>query len=79
MVRGLTGWALAVRETPRAYWRRLPGSPQLRVLRLLRETSPALLVMLGLFIVAAPMALASASATGWAPATCLASMTARPY
>jgi ATP-binding cassette subfamily B protein len=52
MVRGLTGWALAVREAPRACWRRLPGSPRLRVLRLLRETSPALLVMLGLFIVA---------------------------
>ena len=52
MVRGLTGWALAVRETPRACWRRLPGSPRLRVLRLLRETSPALLIMLGLFIVA---------------------------
>jgi ATP-binding cassette, subfamily B, bacterial len=52
MVRGLTGWALAVREAPRACWRRLTGSPRLRVLRLLRETSPALLVMLGLFIVA---------------------------
>ena len=52
MVRGLTGWALAVRETPRACWRRLPGSPRLRVLRLLRETSPALLIMLGLFVVA---------------------------
>jgi hypothetical protein len=43
MVRGLTGWALAVRETPRAYWRRLVRSPRLRVLRLLRETSPGLL------------------------------------
>jgi len=52
MVRGLTGWALAVRETPRACWRRLPGSPRLRVLRLLRETSPGLLIMLGLFVVA---------------------------
>jgi ATP-binding cassette subfamily B protein len=52
MVRGLTGWALAVRETPRACWRRLAGSPRLRVLRLLRETSPGLLVMLGLFVVA---------------------------
>ena len=52
MVRGLTWWALAVRETPRACWRRLPGSPRLRVLRLLRETSPGLLIMLGLFVVA---------------------------
>ena len=50
MVRGLTGWALAVRETPRACWRRLPGSPRLRVLRLLRETSPGLLIMLGLLL-----------------------------
>jgi ATP-binding cassette subfamily B protein len=32
--------------------RRLAGSPRLRVLRLLGETSPALLVLLGLFIVA---------------------------
>ena len=52
MVRGLTGRALAVRETPRAYWRLLVRSPRLRVLRLLRETSPWLLVMLGLFVVA---------------------------
>jgi ATP-binding cassette, subfamily B, bacterial len=33
-------------------WRRLADSPRLRVLRLLRETSPRLLVMLGLFVVA---------------------------
>ncbi len=52
MVRGLTGWALAVRGAPGACWRRLVRSPRLRVLRLLRETSPGLLVMLGLFIVA---------------------------
>src|ERR1700691_946428 len=52
MVRGLTGWALAVREPPCACWRRLAGSPGPAVVRLLRETSPGLLVMLGLFVVA---------------------------
>ena len=52
MVRGLTEWALAVRGAPGACWRRLIRSPRLRVLRLLWETSPGLLVMLGLFIVA---------------------------
>jgi ATP-binding cassette, subfamily B, bacterial len=52
MGRGWTGWALAVRETPGACWGRLIRCPRLRVLRLLRETSPGLLVLLGLFIVA---------------------------
>jgi ATP-binding cassette, subfamily B, bacterial len=52
MGRGWTGRALAVREIPGACRERLIRSPRLRVLRLLWETSPRLLVMLGLFIVA---------------------------
>ncbi len=52
MARGLTGWALAVRRTPGTSWGRLVRSPRLRVLRLLWETSPVLLLMLGLFVVA---------------------------
>jgi ATP-binding cassette subfamily B protein len=52
MGRGWTGWALAVRGIPGACRERLIRSPRLRVFRLLRETSPGLLVMLGLFIVA---------------------------
>jgi ATP-binding cassette, subfamily B, bacterial len=52
MGRGWTGRALAVRGIPGACRERLIRSPRLRVLRLLRETSPGLLVMLGLFIVA---------------------------
>jgi ATP-binding cassette, subfamily B, bacterial len=52
MGRGWTGRALAVRETPGACWGRLIRSPRLRVFRLLWETSPGLLAMLGLFIVA---------------------------
>jgi ATP-binding cassette, subfamily B, bacterial len=56
-MRALTGkrakrWAAAVRGAPGTLRRRLAGSPRLRILRLLRETSPRLLVMLGLFIVA---------------------------
>ena len=45
-------WATAVRGAPGTLRRRLAGSPRLRILRLLWETSPRLLVMLGLFIVA---------------------------
>ena len=52
MGRGWTERALAVRGAPGARWGRLIRSPRLRVLRLLWETSPGLLVMLGLFIVA---------------------------
>jgi ATP-binding cassette, subfamily B, bacterial len=52
MIRGWTGWALAVRGTPDRCWQRLVRSPRLRVLRLLRETSPGLLAGLGVFIVA---------------------------
>jgi ATP-binding cassette, subfamily B, bacterial len=51
MRRGWTERALAVRGTPGVYRGRLTRSPRLRVLRLLWETSPGLLVMLGLFIV----------------------------
>ena len=43
---------VAVRGIPGTLRRRLTASPRLRVLRLLRETSPGLLVMLGLFIAA---------------------------
>ena len=43
---------VAVRGAAGTLRRRLTGSPRLRVLRLLQETSPGLLVMLGLFIVA---------------------------
>ena len=50
--KGPAGWAAAVRAVPGTLWRRLVRSPRLRVLRLLRETSPGLLVMLALFIVA---------------------------
>ena len=52
MGRGWTGRALAVREIPGVCRGRLIRSPRLRVLRLLWETSPGLLVMLGLFVVA---------------------------
>jgi ATP-binding cassette subfamily B protein len=52
MIRGWTGWALAVRGTPDRCWQRLVRSPRLRVLRLLRETSPRLLATMGLFVVA---------------------------
>ena len=51
MGRGWTERALAVRGTPGLCWGRLIRSPRSRVLRLLWETSPGLLVMLGLFIV----------------------------
>ena len=51
MGRGWTERALAVRGTPGLCWERLIRSPRSRVLRLLWETSPGLLVMLGLFIV----------------------------
>ena len=50
MVRGWTGSGL--RGAPGALWRRMTGSPRLRVLRLLWETSPGLLIMLGLFVLA---------------------------
>jgi ATP-binding cassette subfamily B protein len=43
---------VAVRGIPGTLRRRLTASPRPRVLRLLRETSPGLLVMLGLFIAA---------------------------
>ena len=43
---------VAVRGVPGTLRRRLTASPRLRVLRLLRETSPGLLVMLGLFVAA---------------------------
>src|ERR1700733_1608296 len=49
MIRGWTGRALG---TPDRCRRRLVRSPRLRVLRLLWETSPGLLVMLGLYILA---------------------------
>jgi ATP-binding cassette, subfamily B, bacterial len=53
-MRALTGKSVVerVRGAPGTIRRRLVRSPRLRVLRLLRETSPGLLVMLGLFIVA---------------------------
>src|ERR1700735_4388232 len=49
MIRGWTGWALG---TPDRCRRRLVRSPRLRVLRLLWETSPRLLIVLGLYILA---------------------------
>jgi ATP-binding cassette, subfamily B, bacterial len=53
-VRGLTGKVAVrgVRETADRVWRRMVRSPRLRVLRLLRETSPGLTIALGLFVVA---------------------------
>jgi hypothetical protein len=49
MIRGWTGWALG---TPARCRGRLVRSPRLRVLRLLWETSPRLLIVLGLYILA---------------------------
>ena len=61
MIRGWTGSGLRgapgalgrrLAGSPRLLWERLAGSPRLRVLRLLWETSPGLLIMLGVFVVA---------------------------
>src|SRR5271165_2583777 len=49
MIRGWTGWALG---TPDRGRQRLARSPRLRVLRLLWETNPRLLIVLGLYILA---------------------------
>ena len=49
MIRGWTGWALGTADRCRQL---LVRSPRLRVLRLLWETSPRLLITLGLFILA---------------------------
>jgi len=46
------GAAERAQGSPDAVWGRMVRSPRLRVLRLLRETSPGLTVALGLFIVA---------------------------
>jgi ATP-binding cassette, subfamily B, bacterial len=52
MVRGLARRGSALRSVARRNTERVAASPRLRVLRLTWETSPALLVTMGLFIVA---------------------------
>jgi ATP-binding cassette, subfamily B, bacterial len=50
--RGVVALGPAVRGGPGVLWQRLDRSPRLRVLRLMWETSPALMIVMGLFIVA---------------------------
>lgn len=52
MVRGLARRGSALRSVALRGAERVAASPRLRVLRLMWETSPALLVTMGLFIVA---------------------------